>query len=126
MGIAAEGEDLSAVFHQAALGLRQILTDSDDIQPLQELRLEVQGLDYEELLVNWLSELVYLLESQQFLWADCRIEILETRQLRARLLGEFVDAERHQLQREVKAVTYHQIKVEQVDGGWRAQVFVDL
>ncbi len=126
MGVAAEGDDLSAVFRQAALGIRQILTDSNDILPVQELRVEVKGDDYEELLVNWLSELVYLLEAQQFLLADCRIEKLEEKGLRALVSGEPYDAKRHQLQREIKAVTYHQIRVEKLVSGWRAQVFVDL
>lgn len=126
MGIAAEGDSLSAVFRQAALGARQIVTESRDIRPQLELSLELTAADNEELLVSWLSELVYLLESQRFLLADCRVELFAGGRLRAQLWGESADPARHLLQREIKAVTYHQVRVEQVGDGWRAQVFVDL
>ncbi len=126
MGIAAAGETLAALFQQAALGLRQIVTSVEDIQPRQIVLVEVQAQDREELLVNWLSELLYLLESRQFLPASFEIENISAQQLRARVAGESLDPERHQLEREIKAVTYHQIKVEQVADGWQAQVYVDL
>ncbi len=126
MGIAAEGETLAALFQQAALGLRQIITACTDIQPSQEILVEVQGQDREELLVNWLSELLFLLESRQFLPAAFEIDNVTDYQLRARVRGETLDADRHYLEREIKAVTYHQIKVEETASGWRVQVFVDL
>ncbi len=126
MGIAAEGETLAALFQQAALGLRQIVTSAEDIQSRQDMIVEVMAHDREELLVNWLSELLYLLESRQFLPADFEIQKITEQQLLVRVAGEPADPERHQLEREIKAITYHQIKVERIDGGWRAQVYVDL
>lgn len=126
MGIAAQGETLAAVFQQAALGLRQIITACADIQFRQEVRVAVQGQDREELLVNWLSEVLYLLESRHLLAASFEIDSLSDHQLRARVRGETLDSERHWLEREIKAVTYHQIIVEPTAAGWRAQVFVDL
>ena len=126
MGIEAQGESLAALFRQAALGLRQIMTPCSDIQSRQEIRVEVRAHDREELLVNWLTELLYLLETRQLLPAEFAIETISACRLQARVGGEVLDAERHVLEREVKAVTYHQIRVEQVAGGWRAQVFVDI
>lgn len=126
MGIKAEGESLAAVFRQAALGLQQIMTSCTDIQAQQEILVEVQAQDLEELLVNWLSEVIFLLETRQLLPAEFEIDSISDCHLQARVRGEFLDAERHFLEREIKAVTYHQIRVERVAGGWRAQVFVDL
>ena len=126
MGIAAEGETLGELFIQATLGLRRIVSASDDIRQETELRVELQAQDLEELLVNWLGELVFLLESRQFLPASCTFDRISKQQLSARIRGETVDPARHPLDREVKAVTYHQIRVEQTDDGWRAQVYVDL
>lgn len=126
MGVAAEGENLAALFQQAALGLRQIITSSSAIQPRQELLVEVRGQDLEELLVNWLSELLYLLESKQFLPARFEIIEISEQQLSARVQGERVDCCRHELQREIKAVTYHQIEVMKTAAGWRTRFFVDL
>jgi SHS2 domain-containing protein len=126
MGIEAHGDSLAALFRQTALGLRQIITSCTDIQPQQEIRVEVQARDREELLVNWLSELLFLLEVRQLLPAEFVIDSISDCRLQAWVRGESLDFERHFLEREIKAVTYHQIRVEQVAGGWQAQVFVDL
>jgi SHS2 domain-containing protein len=126
MGIEAQGEDLATLFRQTALGLRQIITSCTDIQPQQEFFVEVQARDREELLINWLSELLFLFEVWQLLPAEFVIDSIDDCRLQAWVRGESLDFERHYLEREVKAVTYHQIKVEQVVDGWRAQVFVDL
>jgi len=126
MGIAAEGDSCAELFRQAALGLLQIITTCDDLQPLQELLIEVRGEDREELLVNWLGELLYLLESRQFLPALISIKEISEQRLLADVRGETLDPERHALEREVKAVTFHQLRVEETADGWRAQVYVDL
>jgi SHS2 domain-containing protein len=126
MGIAAKAGSLDDLLRQAALGLRQILIDSQEIRAEESIVIEIRGEDLEELLISWLGELLYLLESRQFLPATFDIQITPELQLRARLWGERLDPSRHQLQREIKAVTYHQIKVEQAGDGWRAQVYVDL
>jgi SHS2 domain-containing protein len=126
MGIEAEGETQAALFQQMALGLRQIITACPDIRPQTEMMIDVVGMDREELLVNWLNELVFLLETRHFLPAIFEIETIDEQRLRARVRGETFDPARHFLEREIKAVTYHQIKVESTGQYWSAQVFVDL
>ena len=126
MGIEAQGDSLAALFRQTALGLRQIITACSDIHSRQEVLVELQAQDREELLVNWLSELLFLLEARQLLPAEFAIDSISNCRLRAWVRGESLDSGRHFLEREIKAVTYHQIRVEQVADGWRAQVFVDL
>jgi SHS2 domain-containing protein len=126
MGIKAEGETQAALFQQMALGLRQIITECLDIRPQTVMTIEVVGMDREELLVNWLNELVFLLETRHFLPAIFEIETIDEQRLRALVRGETFDPDRHFLEREVKAITYHQIKVESSGKGWSAQVFVDL
>jgi SHS2 domain-containing protein len=126
MGIEAEGDSLAALFRQTALGLRRIITACGDIRSRQEILVEVEAQDREELLVNWLTELLFLLEVRQLLAAEVIIESIGDCRLRARVRGEVLDAERHFLEREIKAVTYHQIEVKRIAGGWRARVFIDL
>ncbi len=126
MGIGAEAETLPALFQQAALGLLRIITSCSDIQSRENVFLELRAQDREELLVTWLTELLYLLEVRRFLPAAFEIVGMTDQQLSARVSGETLVPERHKLEREIKAITYHQIKIEQTDNGWRAQVFVDL
>jgi SHS2 domain-containing protein len=125
IGIAAAGESLAVLFQQAALGLRQLIT-SETICPLLEKQLHVTASDREELLVNWLGELLYLFEAQLFLPAQIAFDAVSETSLCATLKGEIVDPAAKPVEREVKAITYHQIKVEQGADGWIAQVFVDL
>ena len=126
MGIEAQGETPADLFRQMALGLREIITACQDIRPKDEEAIEVFGGDREELLVNWLGELVFLLEVRRFLPACFEIEAIDEHHVKARVRGEIFDPARHFLEREVKAITYHQISVESAAGGWSARVFVDI
>ena len=77
-------------------------------------------------MVNWLSEILYLYDAEGWLFRDFEIDALSDHSLSARALGEKFNPETHQLKLLVKAVTYHQLLVEQTDAGWRAQVYVDI
>lgn len=125
MGIEAQGESLADLFEQAALGLLDIL-GTGQVASREERLVEVAGYDVEEVLVNWLNELLYLLEVRDFLPAAFIIDSAGRQGLTARVRGEVYDPAVHPLEREVKAVTYHQLQVEQEDGRWRVRLFVDL
>ncbi|BCR06886.1 protein archease [Desulfuromonas versatilis] len=126
IGIEAEAESFAQLLEQAAFGLRAVITEATDIQPRQEVVLELGAADREELLVAWLGELLYLFESRHLLPAAFAIEQAEATRLRARVRGEPLDPRRHPVEREVKAVTYHRILVEEAQGSWRARVYLDL
>jgi SHS2 domain-containing protein len=126
MGIEVEGESLAALFEQAAWGLRALISESRPLPPGQAVTVELAGADPEELLVNWLSELLYLFEIRHLLPVSLRIEQIAPTRLRARVEAETIDPEHYPVEREVKAITYHQIRVEQTQGGWRARLYVDL
>ena len=126
MGIEVFGDDLADFFVQAARGLKEMVSVTAGAAPSEERMVEVTGGDSSELLVNWLNEILFLLETRGFFPIDFRVEEAGEDHLRARVLGEPFDPQRHRVEREVKAVTYHQLQVEAVDGAWRARVFVDL
>jgi SHS2 domain-containing protein len=126
MGIEAVAESREDLFAQAAYGLREILSGSLEVAAREEKTVELRGGDLEELLVVWLNEILYLFEAKGFQPVDFEVEEVERTTLKARIRGEPFDPARHPVQREVKAVTYHQLKVEKSDGGWRARVYVDL
>lgn len=126
MGVEAWAGSPEELFRQMALGLRQIITGCPEIRPAAELVVSVRGGDREELLVNWLGELVYLLEARNFIAAEVVIETWGETGLSARVRGEEFDPVRHYLEREIKAVTYHQVEVRNGPQGWTARVYVDL
>ena len=126
MGIAARGETLEELFAEAGRGVLAVAVDPRRGQRKEERALAVQGADREELLVNWLNEILYLWEVRGFFPVDCRVLEVGEKRVRGLLLGEPFDAARHVVLREVKAVTYHRLRVERRRGHWRARLYVDL
>lgn len=126
MGIEATADSLPGVFVEAARGLRAIIFDDTPIASMREEPVEIVGDDGGELLVGWLNEILYLFEIRGLAPADFVIESLAEGTLRAKVLGETFDPKRHPLEREVKAVTYHQLSVTKEGNLWRVRLYVDL
>jgi SHS2 domain-containing protein len=76
--------------------------------------------------VNWLSELLYLQDAEGWLFREFELNSLSHNSLAAVARGERLDPARHQLKLLVKAITYHQLALEETPAGWRAQVYVDI
>lgn len=126
LGIRARAPDLSGLFADAARGLfAAIVEDLDTIEPRVEQTFEIAGEDRDYLLFDWLNALLQSFEGEQMLWASFTVT-LEEKGLRGVAHGEPYEPDRHQLSHEVKAITYHELRVEQVDGEWLAEVIVDI
>lgn len=125
IGIVAYGADLKQTFANAAKGLFSIITDLDRVAEVVERDVEVASPDIESLLVDWLSELIYLFDVDNILFKRFEISEIDTHHLRARVFGEKVDTARHELKLGVKAVTYHMLKVAK-HNGYEARVILDI
>jgi SHS2 domain-containing protein len=117
---------VAEVFIQGAQALYSLMTDRRRLRIRYEMTVEVEALDQEALLVDWLNHLLYLFDTQGFLAK--KIEILEitTTRLKARLMGEELDLQRHTVKTGVKAATYHHLVIRPQDGGWEATIIFDL
>jgi len=125
IGVAARGKSLAELFCAAAQGVRHLLTSSRCSSELT-CDIELTCNDLEELLVSWLQEILYLFEAERFLPAEFTIRSVSTKHLTATVHGCRFDPERHQLEREIKAVTYHRLRVDCSDGMWQADIYLDL
>ena len=121
-----QGRDLRELFVQAAQAMFQLQGQPSNAQSNAQLShvrdVQVDGFDRETLLVNWLNELLYLQEMNNETYANLEIREISDTHLTARLHGQSGQPNR----RLIKAVTFHGLKVEQNDGGWRATVIVDV
>jgi SHS2 domain-containing protein len=126
LGMVVYGQDLPELFAHAAWAMFDLMSDATTIHPQQTVTLSVSATDVEDLLVRWLSELLYLYDTQRLLCCCFTFVTLEPTRLTATVAGEPLDAERHPIDTEIKAVTYHHIAVEQVAGHWQACVIFDL
>ncbi len=125
MAIEVFGETLRDLFVEAGRGLREMICADAVAKGGKEKRIEVAGQDEGELLVNWLNEILFLFETG-FFPTDFAVAQIEGGKVRGSVFGEPFDPQRHPIEREVKAVTYHQLNVEQTEEGWKVTVFVDL
>ena len=126
IGIIARGRDMKEAFVNAARGLFSIIAEPRGVQAKDRIPMEVSAPDREALLVNWLNELIYLSSTREMLFSAFEIAMLSDTELRATVGGEKIVRSKHRLIREVKATTYHKLKVEQDADGWRVQVIFDI
>ena len=126
IGFEAFGATREEVFANAGRALIHIVFDLESIAAREQVSIEVQGSDSAGLLVNWLSEILFLQDAENWLFRDFEVRELSDRALSAIARGEKFDSARHQAKLLVKAITYHQLVLEQTAEGWRAQVYVDI
>lgn len=125
-GFRAWGATVVELFENSARAMMSIAADTAAVTAGGERNVDVEGEDYESLLVNWLSEILYLFDTNAFAPRDFRVEEITPTRLKARLVGEPRDPKRHPWTLIIKAVTYYELRVEQRNGRWESQVFLDI
>lgn len=126
IGFRARGRTLEQLFESAAEALMFIAIEPDGIEPRSETSIEAQGEDLEALLVNYLSEVLFVWDARRFAMRRFRVLELTPERVRAEARGEPFDPARHNAKLIVKAVTYHQLHIHQDEHGWCAEVYLDI
>ncbi len=126
VGLIIYGNDLRALFQHAGEGFFHLITNLKKVRPRIERKVELEGESLERLLVDWLSELLYIYEVDHLLFKEFSIETVGEQGLKAVVKGEPFQEGIHSIKTEIKAVTYHQIEIKEREGGWKAQVVFDL
>jgi len=99
--------------------------DLDAVRPQQEVHISLDADDLDALLRTWLGELLYTFHTRKLVFSDFTVSVSEAG-LQATARGEPMDVARHELDVEIKAVTWHGLKVQRTDEGWLAEVIVDI
>lgn len=126
LGLRVRAQDLNALFAEAGRGLFSIVVENlDDVRPVETRSFEIAGIDREYLFFDWLNELLFVCDTERMAFAEFEVHVTGSG-LTATARGEKLDPARHRVSREIKAITYHQLKVEQTTGGWLAEVILDI
>lgn len=125
LGLAFYGQDLKDLFKNAAFAMFDQIAELERVEERDIFEVIQDAPNVEELLVAWLRELLFQFSARDFLFKDFSIEDLSSTHIKGTARGERIDRARHELKKEIKAVTYHELKVERLDGGWRSQVIFD-
>jgi SHS2 domain-containing protein len=126
LGVRVFGRTCEEVFAHAAYALFDLLTDLKKVREETSLEISAWGADREELLVRWLSELLYLCETKGYLFKQFSVAHLDSTSIQALARGEIFNPSRHAFKTEIKAVTYHQVEVKEKDGRWEGRVIFDV
>ena len=126
IGFIVYGENLRVLYENAGEAFFHIITDLRKVRRRVEKRIDIKGESLDRLMVDWLSELLYLHDVENLLFKGFKVDSVGEDGLKAMVKGEPFQEGVHVIKTEVKAVTYHQIEVRQENGRWRAQVILDL
>ncbi len=126
IGLIVYGDDLKSLFENAGEAFFHLITDLRRLRSRIERKINIKAETLERLMVDWLSELLYLHEVENLLFKEFKIKSIGEDGLEAVIRGEPFQEGIHVIKTEVKAVTYHQIEVKQKEGQWRAQIILDL
>jgi SHS2 domain-containing protein len=126
LGLRIRAADLDTLFVDAAEALFSVIVeDLASVRPERVLDIQVTGDDREYLLYDWLKTLLYHFDAEHLLFSRFEVQVMAAG-LQGKAWGEPLDRSRHELSHEVKAITYHGLKVEQSTDGWLAEVIIDI
>ena len=120
---AATPEEL---FARAAEALVALGFETELVEEHQSCELSATGWDWESLMVNWLSEVLFVVDARRLLLKRFEVTRIGPEAGAGVGYGEPWNAERHRAKLVIKGVTYHQLVVEQRPEGWYAQVILDI
>jgi SHS2 domain-containing protein len=126
LGLRVRAPDLDTLFAEAATALfSTIVEDLATVAPKQSVGIELENDDPEYLLFDWLKTLLYHFDAEHILFSRFEVRI-DDAGLKGTAWGEPLDRSRHELSHEVKAITYHGLRVERTADGYLAEVIVDI
>ena len=120
----AFGKDIEEAFDNSASALKEIICGKIKIKKKKEKTIKIIGRDFESLLYNFLEEIIYLLDAENFLISNIKEIKIKNFKLKAVIAGD--EASNYKFTNNVKAVTYNEMVVKKEKGKWIAQVVVDV
>jgi SHS2 domain-containing protein len=127
IGLRVTASTLEQLFSEAGRAVASLIIENPDaIQATQHVIIALEAEDVEGLFVDWLRELIYRFEADHLLLREFTVRIHGETSLEARCGGEAADWYRHLPAHELKAVTYHQLRVARTAAGWEAEAILDI
>lgn len=119
---------LDELFAEAAMAATDIMVNQKTVRPETSKTIKLSADSIENLLYDFLSELVFLKDTKGFLSKKISASVKTGKKfsLTAKLQGEKIDRKRHELRNDLKAITMHMFSVKQEGKNWKAMIVVDI
>jgi len=126
LAVKVTGGSQADLFANSAFALFDVMLDLDKIEIKERLPLEVEGADRDDLMVNWMRELLYLYQGSGYLLKEFVIRDVKDTSLKAEVCGEKIDPDRHEIKQEIAAVAYNQSRMTKTGNQWTAQLIFEV
>jgi len=126
LGISVQADSVEGLFAEAVRALSELIFGSRPFTATREIQMTVTGCDWPDLMINWLREVLYLVNGDNLIPGPVAIRNIQAFTLEAAVPVDNAPCDPHDMFNEIKAVTYHAIAVEKKAGGWQARIIFDI
>ena len=127
LAVRVVGNSQADLFANSALTLFDVMvTDVQKIDCKESIPLEVEGTDRDDLMVNWVRELLSLYQGSGYLLKEFLIREVKDTLVKADVRGEKIDPDRHEIQQEIAAVASHKSRMQKTGNQWTAHLIFEI
>src|SRR3989344_3795290 len=123
----AYGKDLDELFENAALAIFELSAELDTVDAKQKVEFELENKKLDNLLYDFLSEILFLKDSKYMVFRNVKVAIQEgvSNKLKAVLHGDTINPKKQHLENDIKAITMHMFELKKTKDGYKARILVD-
>ena len=122
IGIEAYGKDRKELFENSAFGMMDMMFELSGVKDEMSFDVKVTGNDQGSLLISWLSELLFLSDTNHSALSDFKITKMSDTELEAKVFGGKIS----EVKRFIKAATYNQLEIKKEKGSWKSRIVFDV
>ncbi|MBN1856958.1 MAG: archease [Dehalococcoidia bacterium] len=126
IAMAVRGRTLAELMANAGCALYSMLLGPCNSTEQIERTVVVDSIDRDALLVDWLNELIYMVDVEQLAFARFEIVHMDDTRATVRCFGHPIDETHHRLKRDIKAATHHMAQIESDGSEFTARVILDI
>ncbi len=124
--ISVEAENIVELFNLSAKALFNYIFNETEIKKEDLIKIKISAENIEMLLIKWLKELLFTFESKKIFFSEFEVNLIQENFLEAYAWGQKIEKINKFSGREIKAITYHQFSIVQMDKKWFAKILVDI
>lgn len=127
IGMRVWARNMEELFCYAAAGMSSFILPLEEIKPLKSKSFVIKGNNFEEMLIDWLNELVYVFSTEKFIFCKYNVTIDEKNMvLKAKCTGEKINLSEHELLTDIKAATFSDLKIQKSNGRFETTIIFDV